>query len=154
MSAPPTKQEKILTALGNQLRQIDPANNTVEGYAYRTTFDSFWWGKSTSTEYKKNTLVWIQGDKESEHENMSDRHTLTVLINAYLFAKEDIGLVLTNAEADIKDAIAIDESFGEGATISSIRSSTNEIELEGSTALFLGVLLEIVFFTSRNRNYD
>ena len=151
--APQTKQEKILTALGNQLRQINPANNTVDGYSFRTTFDSFWWGKSSLAEYKKNTLVWIQGNKESEHKNTQDQHCLTVEINAYLFANDNIGLVLTNAEADIKDAIAIDESFGEGATISSIRSSSNEIEIEGTSGMLLSVELEVTFYTARNSNY-
>lgn len=150
---PQTKQEKILTVLGNQLARINPANDTVDGYSFRTTFESVSWGDSRLTEFKRNTLVYVQGEKESEHENMRDRHCLTVEINAYLFANQNIGLALTNAEADIKDAIAIDESFGEGATISNVRSSRSEVEMEGTTAMILSVELEITFYTERSRNY-
>lgn len=153
MIAPPTKQEKILTALGNQLQQISPDNDTVGGYSYRTAFDSFWWGKSRLIEYKKNTLVWCQEDKQSEHQNQEDRHILNVRIDAYLFQNDNIGLALSDAEADITDAIAIDERFGENATISNIQSSSNEIEMEGTTGLLLSVLLEITFFTERLSNY-
>ena len=153
MIAPPTKQARILTALGNQLRQISTENDTVQGFKYRTNFDSFWWGKSTLIEYKKNTLVCIQADKESQNQNQEHCHRLTVRIDAYLFENDDIGLALTNAEADIVDAIAIDERFGENATISNIQSSSNDVEIEGTTGLLLSVLLEITFFTERLSNY-
>jgi len=146
-----TKLQSLMIAIADRLKTIRTAND------YRSEIGSnVFWHYPNPVEYGKNLVNVSDSNRDMQRKNLAHAHDLTVEIEIYIFATSAqiatdpyyLGIASSNADADVIEAIGVDDTFGNLSTLTNLISSENAVELEGKNCIKRCLTLEVNYMTT------